>query len=77
MQHFYLKGLSPTSIKTELDSTLGDESAPSFTTIKYWAEEFKRGRMSCQDEHGSGRRNEVTIPEMVQKSTKQFWMIAD
>ena len=29
--------------------------------------EFKRGRTSCQDEHRSGRPNEVTTPEMVKK----------
>ena len=33
IQYFRLKGLSPTNIKAELDSTLG-ESAPSFTTVK-------------------------------------------
>ena len=32
VQYFNLKGLSPTNIKAELDSTLG-KSAPSFTTI--------------------------------------------
>jgi histone-lysine N-methyltransferase SETMAR len=69
IQYFHLKGLSPTNIKTELDSTLG-ESAPSFTTIKYWVAEFKRGRKSCQDEHRSGRPNEVTTPEMVTKIHK-------
>ena len=53
IQYFHLKGLSPTNIKAELDSTLG-ESAPSFTTVKYWVAEFKRGRTSCQDEHRSG-----------------------
>jgi histone-lysine N-methyltransferase SETMAR len=53
----------------ELDSTLG-ESAPSFTTVKYWAVEFKRGRTSCQDEHRSGRPIEVTTPEMVKKFHK-------
>ncbi|GFS72403.1 mariner transposase [Trichonephila clavipes] len=49
--------LSPANIKAELDSTLG-KSAPSFTTVKYWVAEFKRGRMSCQDKHHSGRPNE-------------------
>ena len=34
IQYFRFKGLSPTNIKAELDSTLG-KSAPSFTTIKY------------------------------------------
>lgn len=69
IQYFHLKGLSPTNIKAELDSTLG-ESAPSFTTVKYWVAEFKRGRTSCQDEHRSGRPNEVTMPEMVKKIHK-------
>ena len=32
--------------------------------------EFKRGRTSCQDEHRSGRPNEVTMPEMVKKIHK-------
>jgi transposase len=66
IQNFHLKGLSPTNIKHELDSTLG-ESAPSFITIKYWVAEFKRGRSSCQDEHRSGRPKDVTTPEMVKK----------
>ena len=69
IQYFHLKGLSPANIKAELDYTLG-ESAPSFTTIKYWVAEFKRGRTSCQDEHRSGRPNEVTTTEMVKKINK-------
>ncbi|XP_023214135.1 endothelin-converting enzyme 2-like [Centruroides sculpturatus] len=69
IQYFHLKGFSPTNIKTELDSTLG-ESAPSFTTIKYLVAEFKRSHTSCQDEHRSGRPSEVTMPQMVEKSTK-------
>ncbi|XP_076623122.1 histone-lysine N-methyltransferase SETMAR-like [Colletes latitarsis] len=31
---------------------------------------FKRGRTSCQDEHRSGRPNEVTTPEIVKKIHK-------
>ena len=61
--------LSPTNIKAELDSPLG-ESAPSFTTVNYWVAEFKRGHTSCQDEHRSGRPNEVTTPEIVKKIHK-------
>lgn len=71
LQYFHLKGFSPTSIKAELDSALG-ESAPSFTTVKYWVAEFKRGRSSCEDEHRCGRPNEVTTPETVKKSTKWY-----
>ncbi|EFN86447.1 hypothetical protein EAI_15981, partial [Harpegnathos saltator] len=40
IQYFHLKGLSPTNIKAELDSILG-EFAPSFTTVKYWMAKFK------------------------------------
>ncbi|XP_017475512.1 PREDICTED: putative uncharacterized protein FLJ37770 [Rhagoletis zephyria] len=42
----------------------------SFTTVKYWVAEFKRGRTRSQDEHRSGRPNEVTTPEMVKKIHK-------
>ena len=69
MQYFHLKGLSPTNIRAELDSTLG-EFAPSFTTIKYWVAEFERDRTDCQDEHPSGRTNEVTTTEIVKKIHK-------
>ena len=69
IQYFHLKGFRPTNIKAELDSTLG-ESVLSFTTIKYWVAVFKRSRTSCQDEHRSGRPNEVTTTEMVCKIHK-------
>ena len=69
IQYFHLKGLSTTNIKAEIDTTL-EESAPSFTTIKHWVVEFKRGRMSCQDENCSSRPNEVTTKEMVKKIHK-------
>ena len=69
IQYFHLKELSPTNIKAELDSTLR-ESAPSFTTIKYWVSEYKRVRWSCQDEYRSGRPNEVTPTEMFNKIFK-------
>ncbi|GFV36399.1 hypothetical protein TNCV_2234461 [Trichonephila clavipes] len=52
--YLYLKSPIPTNIKAEQDSSL-DESVPSFTLVKYWVAEFKRGRTSCQDEHGSGQ----------------------
>ncbi|GFW43454.1 mariner transposase [Trichonephila clavipes] len=66
---YFLFERSLTNVKTELHSTLG-ESAPLFTTVKYWIAEFKRGCMSCQDEHCSGQSNEATTPEMVKKTHK-------
>ena len=49
--------------------TLG-KSAQLFTTIKYWVAEFKQGRTRWQDEHRSGRPNEVTKTEMAKKINK-------
>ena len=49
----------PTQIKDELDSVYGD-SAPSFTTVKFWAAEFKRGRKSLGDEERLGRPKTAT-----------------
>ncbi|GFX31046.1 HTH_48 domain-containing protein [Trichonephila clavipes] len=39
----FLKDNTPTQIKDKLDSVYGD-SAPSFTTVKFWAAKFKGGR---------------------------------
>ncbi|GFT50963.1 uncharacterized protein TNCV_1173941 [Trichonephila clavipes] len=69
IQYFYLKCINATNIKAELDSTLGEYSS-SFTTVKYWIAEFKRGRTSSQDEHSSCRQNEVTTKEMAKKMHK-------
>ncbi|GFX57474.1 mariner transposase [Trichonephila clavipes] len=71
IQYFYLKGIGPTNIIVEQDSTLG-ESAPSFTTVKYWVAEFKLGRTSCKGDHRSGRPNKMTTPEMVKKIHKEL-----
>ncbi|GFW27273.1 transposable element Tc3 transposase [Trichonephila clavipes] len=46
------------------------ESAPSFSAVKYWVEDFKLGHTICQDEQRSGRPNEVTTPKMVKKIFK-------
>ena len=50
----FLKDKTPTQIKDELDSVYGD-SAPSLTTVKFWAAEFERGRKSLGDDERSGR----------------------
>ena len=66
IKYFVLKGLSPTEIKNEINSTLG-ESAPSFSTIKKWAAEFKRGRTSIEDDDRSGRPCTATSDEIIGK----------
>ncbi|GFX98454.1 HTH_48 domain-containing protein [Trichonephila clavipes] len=55
-----------TQIKYELDSVYGD-SAPSFTTVKFWAAEFKRGRKILGDDGRSGRPNTATTDENIAK----------
>ncbi|GFW17586.1 HTH_48 domain-containing protein [Trichonephila clavipes] len=55
IKYWFLKGNMPTQIKDELDSEYGD-SAPSFTTVKFWAAEFKRGRKSLGEKSLRKRR---------------------
>ncbi|GFW80226.1 histone-lysine N-methyltransferase SETMAR [Trichonephila clavipes] len=63
----------PTQIKNELGSVYGD-SAPSFTTVKVWAAEFKSGRKSSGDDERSGRPNTATADETI---TKVHQMVLD
>ncbi|PRD32449.1 UNVERIFIED_CONTAM: Follicle-stimulating hormone receptor [Trichonephila clavipes] len=54
VKYLFLKGNTPTQIKDELNHVYGD-SSPSFTTVKFWAAEFKRGLKSFGDDERSGR----------------------
>ena len=62
----FLKGNTITQIKDELDSVYGD-SAPSFTTVKFWTVEFKRGRKSLGEDERSGRPKTATSDENLAK----------
>ena len=42
-------------------------SAPSYTQVKFWVGEFKRGRTSLEDEARSGRPLDATDEEMCKK----------
>ncbi|GFU03622.1 HTH_48 domain-containing protein [Trichonephila clavipes] len=64
IKYSFLKGITPTQIKDDLDSVYGD-SALSFTTVKIWATEFKRGRKSLRDDERSGRQNAGTTNETI------------
>lgn len=66
IKYLVLKGNTPTQIKHELDSVYGD-SAPSFTTVKFWAAEFKRGRKSLGDDERSGRPKTATTDDNIAK----------
>ncbi|GFS65259.1 HTH_48 domain-containing protein [Trichonephila clavipes] len=69
IKYMFLKGNTPTQIKDELHSVHGN-SAPSFTTMKFWAAGFKRGRKSLGDDERSGRPNTATTDETIVKVHK-------
>lgn len=62
IRFFVLKGTSAKYIFDELTAVYG-ESAPSYTTVKYWTREFKGGRTSVLDEERSGRPREFCIDD--------------
>lgn len=70
-KHLYLKVLTPTEIKAELDEVHGT-FAPAFET---WVNKFKQGRTSTKDDHRLERPVEVTIRNDLIKSSIWFWEI--
>ena len=48
----------------EVHKSLWD-SSPSYSTIKKWAAEFKRGRTSLEDDPREGRPISATTPEIL------------
>ena len=43
------------------------DSAPSFTTVKFWAAKFQRGRKRLGDDERSGRSKTATTDENIAK----------
>lgn len=70
IKFLHLKRKTPTEIKAELDSVYGKKAAPSFSTVKSWVAEFKRGRTSLVDEDRSGRPKTATTEEIIEKVHK-------
>ncbi|XP_044753550.1 histone-lysine N-methyltransferase SETMAR-like [Coccinella septempunctata] len=66
IRFLHLEGKAYEEIKDRLVADYEDH-APSMTTIRYWFNEFKRGRTSVFDEGRSGRPKEVTTEDMVIK----------
>ena len=66
IKYLFLKGNMPTQIKDELDSVYGD-FAPSFTSVKFQAAEFKRGRKSLGDNERSCHTKIATTDENIAK----------
>ena len=61
---FSLQGKAPKEIHAVLTETLG-ERAPSYSIVKNWADQFKRGDFSTCDAPRSGRPKTATTPEII------------
>lgn len=66
IRFLFLDGKTCEQIKVKLDAVYGGLS-PSMSTVRYWFNEFKRGRTSVFDEDRPGRPADVVTEEVVQK----------
>ena len=66
IKFFVKEGLTPNEIHSKFIKVYGD-SSPSFSTIKKWAAEFKRGRTSLEDDPREGRPKSGTTPEIIEQ----------
>ena len=63
IRYLYLKMKTGLEIHCELTYVYGS-SAPSYAQVKFWVGEFKRSRMSLEDETRSGRQSDATDEEI-------------
>jgi transposase len=63
---FVKEGLTPNKTHSKFIKVYGDCSA-SFSTIKKWAAEFKRGRTSLEDDPLEGRPKSATTPDIIEQ----------
>jgi transposase len=57
---FFVKGLTPNEIHSKFIKVYGDSS--SFSSIKKWDAEFKRGRTNLDDDPHEGHPKSATTP---------------
>jgi histone-lysine N-methyltransferase SETMAR len=65
IKFFAKEGLMPNEIRSKFIKVYGD-SSPSFSKIKKWAAEFKRGRTSLEDDPREGRPKSAATPEIIE-----------
>jgi transposase len=63
---FVKEGLTPKEFHSKFINVYED-SSPSFSTIKRWAVEFKRGRTSLEVDPREGRPKSATTPEIIEQ----------
>ena len=64
IKFFVKEGLTPNEIHSKFIKVYGVCST-SFSTIKKWAAEFKRGRTSLEDDPREGHPKSATTPEII------------
>jgi transposase len=66
IKFFVKEGFTPNEIHSKFIKVYGDSSR-SFSTIKKWAVEFKRGRTSLEDESREGHPKSATTTESIKQ----------
>jgi len=66
IKFFVKEGLTPNKIYSEFIKVYGDSSS-SFSTIKKWAAEFKRGRTNLEGDPREGPPKRVATPEIIEE----------
>ena len=66
IKFFVKEGLTPKEIHSKYIKVYGDSSL-SFSTIKKWAAEFKRGRTTLEDDPRKGHPKSATTPEIIEQ----------
>jgi transposase len=66
IKFFVKEGLTPKEIYSKFIKVYGDSSS-SFSTLKKWAAEFKRGRTSLEGDPREGSPKSATTPEIIQQ----------
>jgi transposase len=63
---FVKEGLTPNEIHSKFIKVY-ENSSPSFSTIKKWVAEFKRGRTGLEGNPREGRPKRATTPEIIEQ----------
>jgi len=66
IKFFVKEGLTSNEMHSKFIKVYG-YSSPSFSTIKKWAAEFKRGRTSLEDIHVKDVQKSATTPEIIEQ----------
>jgi transposase len=66
IKFFVKEGLTPNKIHSKFIKFYGNFS-PSFSTIRKWSAEFKRGRNSLEDDPRAERPKSAKTPEIIEQ----------